>query len=151
MANTYTWTDFSGGTAENGTLFTVFLTTLNNTCRDDETVDCTTIGDADCAGYPGGPCGFAGYRDWQIPKVGKDTGSFELEAIVSFTQGLCGGGSGACISPVFGPTAASLYWSATTDAMFPFLAWLVGFSTGGFVFNDSKHINHRVRAVRPSP
>jgi hypothetical protein len=42
--------------------------------------------------------------------------SVELQGIVDATQGVCGGGSGPCIDPAFGPTQADYYWSATTDA-----------------------------------
>jgi len=60
----------------------------------------------------GGGC-FADHCDWRIPSSGVRSIA-ELEGILSFAQGACGGGSGACISPVFGPTADDLYWSNTT-------------------------------------
>jgi len=104
--NTYTWTDPSDGDSTNpdGTLFTVFLATLNDVVG----------GEANC---------FAGYCDWRIPEVGKEFdvillhSSPELEAIVSLAHGACIGlGFDACISPVFGPTAAADYWSATSPS-----------------------------------
>ena len=87
-----------------------WITKLNNTCNNDPSVDCTVGSDTDCinAGV-GGACGFAGYRDWRVPEVGQDGGTAELKTIVDLTEGLCGGGSGACINPIFGPTAASNY------------------------------------------
>ena len=58
---TYIWSaGGGGGTAADGTLFTVFLHTLNNKCDGDETTQCD--GDADCAvanGGPGGPCTYS--------------------------------------------------------------------------------------------
>ena len=78
--NTYNW---STNTLDpNGTLFLDFLFKLNNRCQNDETVDCSTNGDADCGGV-GGLCGFAGFRDWCIPNVKKlqsivDYGTFNM-------------------------------------------------------------------------
>ena len=69
-----------GGTAADGTLFTVFLHTLNNKCDGDETTQCD--GDADCAvanGGPGGPCGFAGAyggSGTRCGRAGDHSGSF---------------------------------------------------------------------------
>lgn len=52
------------------TLFTVFLNTLNNTYRDDETIVCGSNADCKVAnGGSGGACGFGGFRDWCIPNV----------------------------------------------------------------------------------
>src|SRR5688572_24660651 len=62
---------------------------------------------------------FAGHGDWRLPTtagtVSIPTGlPAELESIRDASQGVCGGGSGACIDPVFGPTAIGpfgTYWS----------------------------------------
>ena len=51
-----------------------------------------------------------------------------------------------CIDPVFGPTAASLYWSSTTGADDPSLAWIVTFANEG-VGVVNKRSFYRVRAV----
>jgi Protein of unknown function (DUF1566) len=63
--NLYTWSN--SGNLPNGTLFTVFLDTLNNKCDGDETRACTS--NADCTGLGNGKCGHAGYRDWRIPNA----------------------------------------------------------------------------------
>ena len=68
---------------------------------------------------------FAGHCDWRLPAIG------ELAGIVDPTQGNCGGGSGPCIDQsVFGPTVASYYSPASTDAGNPSYAWVVGFGNG---------------------
>jgi len=61
----YSWS--TNSLDPNGTLFTVFLDTLNNKCDGDETTSCAT--DADCTGIGNGLCGLAGYSDWCIPNV----------------------------------------------------------------------------------
>jgi hypothetical protein len=101
--NTYAWS--TNLFDPNGTLFTDFLFKLNNTCQNDETVDCSTNGDADCAGV-GGLCGFAGFRDWCIPNVKK------LQSIVDYSMS-------SPASSVPPETAASFYWSSTTAPTVP--------------------------------
>jgi hypothetical protein len=132
--NTYKWSD--SGTAADGTLFTVFLDTLNNSCRDDETVACES--NSDCAvpnGGPGGPCGFPGKRDWCIPNVKR------LQSIVDY-------GTFGPASSVPGETAASFYWSSTTVANGTNVAWIVNFFDGGVNFSG-KGFDLFARAVRP--
>jgi hypothetical protein len=79
-----------------GTVFTVFLATLNN--------------GADQNG-PGGVdspitgC-FANHCDWRLPSV------VELKSIRA--AGCATGKNLPCIDPAFGPTQADTYWSATT-------------------------------------
>jgi hypothetical protein len=83
---------------------------------------------------------FAGHCDWRLPSIG------ELEGIEDTTRGVCGGGSGACIDPVFGPTQDSLYFSTTmiTD---PGTLWEAEFGGGGEL-NGGKGDLLYVRAVR---
>jgi len=78
--------------------------------------------------------GLGGDTDWRIPTLA------ELLTIVD-----CG--SPPCIDPIFGPTAASFYWSATTNANFPGFAWFVDFDDGNVVFL-SKDFSAHPRAVR---
>jgi hypothetical protein len=75
-----------------------------------------------------------GHRDWRLPT------SAELQTILdcSFSP---------CTDPTFGPTAASFYWSSTSDASSPLSAWAAFFGNGG-VFFSSKSNGDRVRAVR---
>ena len=51
----------------------------------------------------------------------------------------CSTVTGPCIDQtVFGPTVASFYWSATTVATDPGLAWYVLFNSGGGVNTAAK-------------
>ncbi|MGH7800205.1 MAG: DUF1566 domain-containing protein [Thermodesulfobacteriota bacterium] len=138
--DTYTWS--TSGTPPDGTAFTVFLNRLNNRCRDDETVAC--VSNDDCGG-PGGPCGFAGHRNWRLPEVNQDGGTAELETIVD-----CSLGSHCINQTIFGPTAASHYWSAVTTAVDTSRAWDVDFNFGFLVAGGKSNFFH-VRAVRTGP
>lgn len=82
--------------------------------------------------------GFAGHCDWRLPT------SAELQTIL-LAPFLCQ--PSPCIDPVFGPTAATFYWSSTSFANDPFGAWLVSFF-GGFVGFGVKSFTFHVRAVR---
>jgi hypothetical protein len=103
--NTYTWS--AAGSAADGTAYTHFLSQLNNGLSTDGGAMTPVTG-----------C-FAGHCDWRLPSI------VELQGIEDHTQGSCGGGSGPCIDPVFGPTTIFAYWSATSDAGNSFLAWNV--------------------------
>jgi len=127
VGNAYKWT--ASGTAPDGVLFTDFLAKLNNGASTDGTAI------TGC---------FAGHCDWRLPTVS------ELQTIVDPIQGLCGGGSGRCINPTFGPTQSGLYWSATTLAGNPSLAWLVDFNDGSLSV-DGETFRFYARAVRNAP
>jgi hypothetical protein len=128
--NVYDWSSDSATTAMSGTVFTDFLTRLNN-----------------CSFAPGiviNLAGFAFHCDWRLPTLG------ELKTIVDETQGFCGGaGSGVCIDPIFGPTAAAFHWSSTTDTDNLSDAWGVFFGDGVVIDNTKTNAttNH-ARAVR---
>ena len=116
--NNYTWTSISGGTARDGTAYTDFLARLNGTIAG--TSPSEQLG---------------GHRDWRLPT------SAELQTILDCSAGA------PCIDPTFGPTAASAYWSSTSNAGNPDLAWFANFFNGDvLIFNES--IDLRVRAVR---
>lgn len=122
--NIYRWSNT--GTAPDGTAFTDFLATLNSNCLG-------TSGDGSTV-----TAGFAGHCDWRLPTIA------ELRSIL-LAPSPCG--TSPCINPIFGPTAASLYWSSTTHASLPSFAWDVFFSDGLVVINGKFSINP-VRAVR---
>jgi hypothetical protein len=120
--NRYKWS--ASGTAPDGVLFTDFLPRVNGQlCADDP---CPSLG---------------GHSDWRVPTLS------ELKTIVDLTQGFCGGGSGPCINPIFGPTQALVYWSASTNAGNTTGAWVVFFFNG--VASPSINTNDTfARAVR---
>jgi hypothetical protein len=121
--NLYTWSAGGGGTTfPDGTVFTDFLTKLNGVSSDGVTL-------TGC---------FAGHCDWRLPTI------VELQTIL-LAPFECG--TSPCIDPVFGPTVADFYWSATTDATSANNAWYVSFGNG-YVDFDSEGSSGYVRAVR---
>jgi hypothetical protein len=133
--NQYQWS--SSGSAADGTLFTVFLDTLNNKCDGDETTSCTM--DSQCTGIGNGLCGHAGFRDWFIPNAK------QLQSIVDY------GTFNPAIDSTFpGATASFFYWSATTNANGSNSAWFVNFDDGDVNVNSKIFFFH-ARGVRPCP
>jgi hypothetical protein len=132
VLDTYTWNSSGSPYPPDGTAFTSFLTTLNGgapgvgNCTSSDGMAVTTAG-------------FAGHCDWRMPTVQ------ELTTIVDPSQGTCGGGSGPCIDPIFGPPVAANYWSSTTTAS-PGFAWLVPSASG--TASNIKGVPYVVRAVR---
>lgn len=119
--NVYTWTEEEDSEEADGTLWTEFLYTLNNTCseeallafNDPNLAFCES--DLDCTQA----CGFAGHRDWEIPNIKK------LESIVDYSE------FNPAINPSFpGATVPGSYWSATKFTRIPDVAWSVNFSDG---------------------
>lgn len=130
--NLYTWTDDMVGdlTDPDGTLFTVFLHALNNTCDGAGVTDC--IDDSPCGG---GVCGFAGYRDWCIPNIKA------LQSIVDYSV----------FSPssnVPGLTRSNIYWSTTTNTASNNFVWFINFNNGP-IGGTNKTNSWFARAVRP--
>ena len=56
--------------------------------------------------------------------------------------------SSPCIDEIFGPTAATFYWSASTDAGDPNSAWIVCFDSGCVTSTIKLTVDTYVRAVR---
>jgi hypothetical protein len=111
------------GPAPDGPLFTDFLAKMN----------CTVLQD-------GGRCGPGLYRDWRVPTIA------ELQSIVDASVAGCGTGT-LCIDPIFGPTAASAYWSSSSAAD-PAFAWDVIFGNGNTGLNVKTFVVVSARAVR---
>ena len=146
--NRYAWS--STGVDQDGPAFTDFLEKLNNGCNNDPTVNCSVGGFEDCINSGvGGCCGFACQRDWRLPEVAQEGGPAELESILDLSEGICGGGNGACINPIFGPTATTWYWSATTIVPDPIRVWSVNFSNGNLGLSTKDFFDDPARAVRP--
>ena len=151
--NVYTWDE----------AFALHVATLNNICKNNETVDCSVNGDAGCGGV-GGKCGFAGKRDWRVPNVK------ELLSIINYQNFFVPNVGGAAVSVAFNrrcvPGTTVLtgsctvtppdpdpdlvgadYWSSTSLAGNPERAWAVGFDDGS-VPDERKSAKFHVRAVR---
>jgi Protein of unknown function (DUF1566) len=112
-------------------------------CVDDRYAWLTTVSDWLSAlngrtGSTNAQSGFAGFEDWRVPT------HIELQTIL-LQPFPCG--TTPCIDPIFGPTAASSYWSFATLAFNPDFAWVVAFD-GGFVGNINKDNDLPVRGVR---
>ncbi|MCK6557315.1 DUF1566 domain-containing protein [Candidatus Binatia bacterium] len=83
--------------------------------------------------------GFADSNGWRLPTFA------ELQTILLPEEYPCT--TSPCIPATFGSTQSSGYWSATTLAGFPDVAWGVGFADGG-VLTGFKTFGGYARAVR---
>ncbi len=107
-------------TNPDGTLYTVFLPTIN--------LDTSSTGTSTC---------LASHCDWRIPNI------VELATIFE-PSGPCGV---FCIDPAFGPNIESVYWSSSSYALDPTSAWGVAYDDKG-VNISSKALSLYARAVR---
>ena len=125
--NRYTWTqNVAPFTEPNGTLYTNFLTKLNDLQlpNDGTTTTC-----------------FAGHCDWRVPTIG------ELRSILQAPAPNCT--ANPCIAAGFpGPVQASNYWSSSSVASFPGFAWDVFFGNGDVSFGSKSLGGGHARAVR---
>ncbi len=101
---------------------------------------------------------FAGHGDWRLPTSGGNRGvdlgqgeAAELESICG--RSLCGLGIAGTnnIEPAFLPTAASVYWSASTYSINANNVFGVLFDGDGIVDTTSKAFAFHARAVRGNP
>jgi hypothetical protein len=122
--NGYAWSNT--GSVPDGTVFTTFLFELNGGTSADG------VATAGC---------FTGHCDWRLPTIE------ELAGIADVTQVACGGGSGACIDPIFGATQVDAYWSATGFAADSTAVWVVNYGSGA-TDNRGKAGHVSARAVR---
>ncbi len=115
--NTYAWS--GSETAADGPVFTAYLAGLNQ-------------------------ANYAGHDDWRLPTncVFPDSPpqACELQSIIDCRFS-------PCIDPVFGPTAAGVYWSSSTNASLPTAAFLADFSSGN-PGAAIKTFSQHARAVR---
>ncbi|MBI3756625.1 MAG: DUF1566 domain-containing protein [Deltaproteobacteria bacterium] len=124
--NTFQWSNT--GTVPDGSLFTTFLATLNNTCDGGGVTACT-----DNTSCGAGVCGFASHRDWRIPNIK------ELESIMDYSKSVI-------LTSFPGAMAGSLYWSFTTYTRYPGNAYLILYD--GEVYPNPKESALYARAVR---
>jgi len=129
VANAYEWSNVSPD--PNGNAFTDFLAKLNDSSQP-ATWSSSSSGSV---GTQATGC-FADHCDWRLPNV------VEIQTILDCSLGA------PCIDPLFGPTASSFYWSASSFATNPDRAWTASFNDGFVSVGSSKTVDRFVRAVR---
>jgi hypothetical protein len=127
--NAYAWS--SSGTGFDGAVKTLFLDRLNDVAN-------------------GGHSCFADHCDWRLPSQDglnpPKTGPAELEGLLLMPYP-CGLGIELCLDPIFEPAAGSVYWSSTTAAGQPRVAFGINSLTGAVV-GPTKTQRAYARAVR---
>jgi hypothetical protein len=111
---------------------------------------------------------FAGHTNWRLPIIselqsilvgpGVETVGINRTAPPDPASGLNATGQATicaaapCIDPDFaaigGPTASSIYWSASSSPSIPSVGWSAVFHSGDAHFNTIKLNSYSVRAVR---
>jgi hypothetical protein len=136
--NKYTWRN-NGSAAPilaDGTVFTVFLATLNNGAND-------KISGSDDSPITG--C-FANHCDWRLPSIVELKSIFDRDRAAGCATGEKLGLP--CIDPAFGPTQPDNYWSATTRKQATASARGVDFGDSNITRLQNKKYGTFVRAVR---
>jgi hypothetical protein len=123
--NQYSWSETGG--APDGTVYTVFLSGLN---------DCVSADGTKVTG------GFAGYCNWRLPTIA------ELRTLVDLGDGACIGQPGGCLFSDLGSVGiTSFIWSSTTCQDSSEYAWDLS-PYDGSVGADAKEYLNFARAVR---
>jgi len=129
--NRYKWSNT--GRAADGNAFTDFLAKLNNSSQHAtwSTVDQFSV-------VPRTSGCFADHCDWRLPNI------VELRTILDCSHGI------SCVDPLFGPTASTGHWSASSYALRGSrAAWIASFNQGRRVQIFNKQFSGlSVRAVR---
>lgn len=125
----YTWSSGYSSTIRDGTVFTEFLSAMNDPGRE-------------------GGC-YAGHCDWRLPTSAGERNSGEHAELESLrTLVYCTERYG-CIDPLFGPVASDYYWSSTTSAQGNTTVWVVQFGSSLPRLRDwPKYFSGPARAVR---
>jgi len=99
----YTWS--VGTNNPDGTVFTLFLDRMNNTCDGDDSTRC--VRDEHCAGIGNGLCGHAGFHDWRLPTE-VELKTLLLEPFECLKN--------PCVDPTFpGVVKGHGYWTSSAD------------------------------------